>query len=314
MPIKPIYCERILSGEKKFEFRRTSVRADVSHLIVYSSFPVKKIVAIAEVTSIITASPSAIWEKTKKAAGITRKLFREYFRGSKKACAIEIGNIEPLHLPIHPEKISPEFNVPQSFSYVDRAFLEQVAQIGSAECQASNKEGILVFVGGIHGVGKSTLCSSATCQEVGFVHLTASDLIRKASSGASPWVDKKVSDIGENQEVLANVLSELRHKDKKYVLDGHFTLLDGMGNFQDIPLATFKAIHPDRLIVITELPKIVAQRLKNRDEQNYDEKLLSEMQNAEILHAQRIGKALKIPVQIISHSSQEEFISILEKG
>lgn len=310
MPIKPVFCSRILSGEKQFEFRRSSVRNDTSHIIIYSSSPVKKIVAIAEVSSVITASPSVIWEKTKIAAGITRKLFREYFRGAKKACAIEIGKIDTLQRPMHPVEISEGFNVPQSFSYVGRDFLDQIIRTGINDKQIKGRRGILVFVGGIHGVGKSTLCSS-TCEEIGFVHLTASELVRMGTSKPLR-ADKRVSDIKENQGILAKSLKRLRLKEKDYVLDGHFTLLDGTGNIKEIPVQTFEAIHPDQLIVVTEEPKIVAMRLIERDIKQYDENFLRKMQDSEILHAKRIGKALKIPVHFISSNDPNGLILILK--
>lgn len=310
MPIKPVFCNRILSEEKQFEYRRTSVRDNISHVIIYSSFPVKKIVAIAEVTSVIKASPTAIWEKTKRAAGITRKVFRDYFYGSKKACAIEFGKIDKLRWPLHPREISKGFNVPQSFSYVDRDFLDQVIRLGIQDKQVKDRLGFLVFVGGIHGVGKSTLCSTA-CQEIGCVHLTASELIKIATL-ESLSVDKKVPDIKGNQEILAKGLSEVRLKEKDYVLDGHFTLLDGAGNIQEIPISTFETIRPDQFVVVTETAKIIAKRLKARDKRSYDEALLKKMQDSEISHAKRIGKALNIPVHFVSSNDSKEFIEILE--
>jgi predicted transcriptional regulator len=131
MPIKPVYVERILSGQKLFEFRRTSIRQDTTHLILYSSSPVKRIMGVAEVSSILTASPTVTWERTKHAAGISRRLFREYFKGSKKASAIEIQSVFTLNNPLAPHEIIPKFHIPQSYRYVDSSFLEKVIQQGS---------------------------------------------------------------------------------------------------------------------------------------------------------------------------------------
>ncbi len=52
MPIKPIYAEKLIKGEKKYEFRKTAIRSDLSHIIIYATSPVKKIIGIAEIKGI----------------------------------------------------------------------------------------------------------------------------------------------------------------------------------------------------------------------------------------------------------------------
>ena len=44
LPIKPVYVAKILSGEKKVEYRKKVV-ADVDLILIYASAPIKKIVA-----------------------------------------------------------------------------------------------------------------------------------------------------------------------------------------------------------------------------------------------------------------------------
>ena len=130
MSIKPMYADKILTGGKKFEFRKTSIREDLSHIIIYSTSPIKKIIGIAEVECVHSLSPTAIWEMTKKVSGISRKLFREYFKNKKMAYAIKIKKVIPLDKPISPKEIEERFNVPQSFSYVNQLFYNKVLQIG----------------------------------------------------------------------------------------------------------------------------------------------------------------------------------------
>jgi len=311
MPIKPVYVERILSGQKLFEFRRTSIRQDTTHLILYSSSPVKRIMGVVEVGSILTASPTATWERTKHAAGISRRLFREYFKGAKKACAIEIQSVFALKKPMAPHEIFPKFHIPQSYRYVDTPFLENVIQRGNGPAQDGCTKTKLVFVGGIHGAGKPTLCSTY-CQNIGYEHLTASALI-KNSKPCFPGPDKQVKNIANNQDVLITALAQAREQGKNYILDGHFTLLDDKGAIRPIPISTFKAIKPDKLIVITESPAIIMERLELRDRKKYDEQLLVNMQEAEITHANYIGNKLNIDVQIVQSSCPEGAINFLNK-
>lgn len=124
MPIKPAYAVRLIEGFKKYEFRRTAIRQDITHIIIYASSPVKKIIGIAEVESVNVASPTAIWESTKHDAGITRKEYRRYFQGTKRAVAIKIKNVIRLRYDIEPSKIRDGFKVPQSFLYIDMDFVK----------------------------------------------------------------------------------------------------------------------------------------------------------------------------------------------
>jgi len=126
MPIKPIYADRIVNGEKKFEYRRTMINENLSHIIIYSSSPIKNIVAIAKVVKVHWGSPYGIWESTKHAAGISRKEYRKYFKGAKNACAIELGFIYKLKIEVKPSEIDDNFKVPQSYLYVNEYTFKKV--------------------------------------------------------------------------------------------------------------------------------------------------------------------------------------------
>lgn len=132
MPIKPIYAGRLLEGTKKYEFRKTNIKGNLSHIIIYASSPVKKIIGVAEVGSIETSCPLHLWENTKDEAGISHRAYMEYFNGSDKACAISIKHIFPLKNHLKPCEITDDFIVPQSFRYVDATFLKAVFQKGMA--------------------------------------------------------------------------------------------------------------------------------------------------------------------------------------
>lgn len=133
MPIKPEYTNLILDGAKQFEFRRTNIRSDLTHLVIYSSSPVKRIVALAEVDFVESGPPSAVWERTKHAAGIPRRTFRQYFAGSGAAVAISLKRVVPLASHVRPGEIQEGFAIPQSFRYVGCEFLNKVLALGFNE-------------------------------------------------------------------------------------------------------------------------------------------------------------------------------------
>ena len=117
LSIKPEYVEKILQGEKKFEYRKRLAREDVSYIYVYSTAPSMKVVASVHIEGHLSDSPTALWEKTKAAAGISRAKFRDYFRGCKTAYAYKLGKVEVFESP----KNLSDFGVavaPQSFVYI----------------------------------------------------------------------------------------------------------------------------------------------------------------------------------------------------
>ena len=118
LSIKPEYVEKILDGQKKYEYRKRLAKTESSIILIYSTSPVMKVVAKVKVIDTICAAPSTLWEKTKCNAGISRKKYREYFHGCKKAYAYELGEIQLFDIP---KRLS-EFNIslaPQSFAYVE---------------------------------------------------------------------------------------------------------------------------------------------------------------------------------------------------
>lgn len=117
LSIKPEYVEKILQGEKKFEYRKQLAKEDVSYIYVYSTAPSMKVVASVHIEGHLSDSPTALWEKTKAAAGISRAKFRDYFRGCKTAYAYKLGKVEVFESP----KNLSDFGVavaPQSFVYI----------------------------------------------------------------------------------------------------------------------------------------------------------------------------------------------------
>ena len=117
--IKPQYVEKILSGEKRYEYRRVLFKKEVSTVIVYASSPVKRIIGEFEIADILEESPAILWEKTGDYSGVSREEFFKYFSGKSKGFAIKIGKIT-----VYPEAVDPysgntKFFPPQSFRYVE---------------------------------------------------------------------------------------------------------------------------------------------------------------------------------------------------
>lgn len=115
--INPKYVENILSGAKRFEYRTKVSKDDVNSLLIYETYPVKKIVAEAEVIGIISMRPKDLWDATSEYGGISREDFERYFEGREIAYAYRLGKITKFDKPL-PIADFGFRAAPQSFVYV----------------------------------------------------------------------------------------------------------------------------------------------------------------------------------------------------
>ena len=119
--IRPNFVEKILSGEKRLEFRRSWAAEQVDVLVIYSSSPTQKLVAAVNVVNVIEGSPTALWELAKeKGGGVTRQLIYDYFKGKKTGFALEIADVLEFERAVDPKVVFKDFIAPQSFRYLDQ--------------------------------------------------------------------------------------------------------------------------------------------------------------------------------------------------
>lgn len=119
LSIKPQYAARILSGEKRFEFRKTPFRlsTSLSAVVIYVTAPVSKIVGEFTLEGILCDKPSALWKLTAPYAGISATAFFEYFQGREKGYALQIGRVQRYACPLNLSDIGVK-HAPQSFIYL----------------------------------------------------------------------------------------------------------------------------------------------------------------------------------------------------
>lgn len=99
MSINPEHVDNILSGKKRFEFRKTRCRQEVDAIVIYCTAPVGKVVAEAQVLSILEDTPEEIWESTADEAGIDKSFFDQYYAGRTGAVAYALGEVKKYRKP-----------------------------------------------------------------------------------------------------------------------------------------------------------------------------------------------------------------------
>ncbi len=118
--IHPSHAEKIISGEKRLEFRRSWASRPVNTLVIYTTSQVQKVIAVATVKDVLVGSRTRLWNlaKTKGGAVSRRKLF-EYFEGKKKGFAIEMVKVRSIPGGLDPRLLfGRDFRPPQSFRYL----------------------------------------------------------------------------------------------------------------------------------------------------------------------------------------------------
>tara|TARA_R110002051_G_C8680099_1_gene491661 strand:- start:138 stop:662 length:525 start_codon:yes stop_codon:yes gene_type:complete len=168
----------------------------------------------------------------------------------------------------------------------------------------------IIFVGGIHAVGKGTVCKKLT-QKFKFDHLSASQVLKWDE--ISDLKNKKVQDFSTTQDRLLNNLNRIIKPNKKYLLDGHFTLLNSNGEPEKIDESTFVRIQPESIILLTCDPKIIFERLRQRDNSSYKLSVLEKMQEMEVEHANYISNKLGIPLFTVIDGDTSLIFQYLEK-
>lgn len=91
MSIKPQFAFRLLSGEKRVEFRRRSTAKTITHIVVYATQPVGAVVGVLEVEDLAQGTPRALWRTFSNVGGIKRADFFAYFSGSTTGVAYVVG-------------------------------------------------------------------------------------------------------------------------------------------------------------------------------------------------------------------------------
>ena len=98
LSIKPEFVNEILTGRKKYEYRKRIFKQDIEAVVIYASMPVGKIVG--------------------EYSGISFENYKKYFEGKEEAYAICIKDLKIYKKPINPYEQFPGFMPPQSYRYI----------------------------------------------------------------------------------------------------------------------------------------------------------------------------------------------------
>lgn len=121
LSIKPEFANKILDGQKRFEYRKVIFKQQqIRTVVVYASSPVCKVIGEFDIDTILMNDPESLWKQTKSGAGITYNYFEQYFQGKEQAYAIQVKNVRRYKKAFRLSEKYPGVMPPQSFCYVDK--------------------------------------------------------------------------------------------------------------------------------------------------------------------------------------------------
>lgn len=120
LSIKPEYAEKILDGDKHYEFRKAIPRAPgVTTVVIYATMPVGKVIGEFDIDQFLSETPSDLWSITSEFSGISKRFFNEYFQGRDTAHAIKVKKARRYDQPLDLSSVLRSGVAPQSFCYLN---------------------------------------------------------------------------------------------------------------------------------------------------------------------------------------------------
>lgn len=159
----------------------------------------------------------------------------------------------------------------------------------------------ITFIGGIHGVGKSTFAKRIS-RELEIPHFSCSQLIED-SRQIHFSQSKTVDNVSANQNDLRRILESVKNEHPSFLLDGHFCLLDSNGHVTQIPAQTFVDINPQRIIVLSTPAKLIKGR---RPEMVLSIEEIESFQKAEIEYARSVAETLQIELHLYCYNENTQ--------
>ena len=121
LSIKPEFAEMILSGAKRYEYRKTIFKNnEVETAVIYATLPIGKVVGEFQIGGILEDTPAALWERTKEHAGVSEDIYQRYFKGCETARAIQVANPKRYAQPLSLLEATGSTVAPQSFRYLEK--------------------------------------------------------------------------------------------------------------------------------------------------------------------------------------------------
>lgn len=174
-----------------------------------------------------------------------------------------------------------------------------------------NRDGSTIFIAGIYGVGKSTICIKLF-EQTNIPYFSAGDLISEIN-GEKYGANKSVNDKDDNQIILAKKVHELNEKHGKIILAGHFCIFNKTNNIEILPESVYFNLNISQIILLEADATIVENHLNIRDNKSYSKDSLIQLIERERLQSKNISHKLNCSLSIYKMTfSDIDITNVLE--
>lgn len=154
----------------------------------------------------------------------------------------------------------------------------------------------VIFISGVYGVGKSTLCSNIA-SKLHLSYYSAGDLISEIN-GEVYGKNKVVKNKYANQDILISQLNEKLKENDLILLAGHFCILGKDGDIEVIPIEKYDEMHISAIILLEAEINEIIDNLKGRDGKSYSRLQVEDLMRKERDLANAVSKRLEVPIFI----------------
>lgn len=161
-----------------------------------------------------------------------------------------------------------------------------------------------VFVGGIHGAGKTTLVRRLSL-DLDLREFSAGRLLREREVTGS-GTSKASSSFESDQLYVVERLLEITGQREDILLDGHFALSLSDGEVLHIPERFFRRLNPVALLLLDVPVGVARDRLLRRDGKAPPAAFLATLRNEELAAATNVGHSLSLPLCVLRRARSYE--------
>ena len=166
----------------------------------------------------------------------------------------------------------------------------------------------LIFIGGVHGSGKTTIGTKAALH-LGADFKSCSQIIR-AERQTQTVSTPGIADVEVNQQALIAGLKRLRSSSVMVMLDGHFTLKTQNDGIQPIPISVFEAMLADVLFLVETRSSSICSRLASRDGISPTEAEILEHQEHEHRFAELVSRHLGRQLVVLNGDNDDAHLAV----
>lgn len=172
-----------------------------------------------------------------------------------------------------------------------------------------------IFVAGVYGVGKSTLCNKLS-EFLRIPFYSAGDLISEVN-GEKFGPNKVVKNKNINQDILSVQVNKKMEDRHSIILAGHFCIFDKSNSVEKLPNDVFNKLQIEQIILLEADVNKIIKNLNNRDNKNYTYEQITNLMKEERNTANKIASYLRCCLYIhqmaFDKTDEENCLKILTR-